>query len=78
MGTDAPASMGMSVTMGNNIHISVHPDSKEEADALFTKLSADAQKIESEMHEEFWGAYYGSFSDKFGIQWMINYEYPQK
>lgn len=76
MGTDAPTSMGMSVNMGNNVYISLHPDSREEADMLFAKLSPDA-KIQSPMRDEFWGAYYGSLTDKFGVQWMINFEVSQ-
>lgn len=76
MGTDAPASMGFNVNMGNNVHISLHPDSKEEADALFAKLS-EGGKVEMPMDDMFWGAYFGSLRDKFGVQWMINYEHQK-
>jgi PhnB protein len=51
-------------------------DSKEEADNLFAKLSVNGT-IEMELQDTFWGDYYGSFSDQFGIQWMIDYEYPK-
>lgn len=72
MGTDAPASMGFTVNQGNNVYISLHPDSRSEADLLFAKLSAGGV-IEMPMQDMFWGDYYGSFTDKFGIRWMVNY-----
>ncbi len=58
--------------MGNNIYISVHPDSKEEADRIITALSAGGT-VETPMQDMFWGDYYGSIKDKFGVQWMVNY-----
>lgn len=73
MGTDAPAEMGFTVSSGNNMHIMIEPESRAEADRLFTELSADG-KIEMPIQEMFWGAYYGSFTDKYGINWMINYQ----
>jgi PhnB protein len=72
MGTDAPESMGFKVNKGNNVHISLHPDSKKEADELFFKLSAGGE-VEMPMADMFWGDYFGSVKDKFGIHWMINY-----
>lgn len=77
MGTDALESMGQKVTFGNNSYITITPESKEEADRLYKALS-DGGKIEMELQDTFWGAYFGSFSDKFGVQWMINYDYPKK
>ena len=73
MATDAPAEMGFSLKEGNNYYITINPDSREEADRLFKGLSAGG-KIEMELQDTFWGAYYGSLSDKFGIQWMVNYD----
>lgn len=72
MGTDAPESMGFKIVKGNNFYISLDVDSKEEADRLFAALSAGG-KVEMGMANMFWGAYFGSFADKFGVQWMINY-----
>lgn len=77
MGTDAPESMGFKIVKGNNFYISLDVDSKEEADRLFAALSAGG-KVEMGMGDMFWGAYYGAFADKFGVQWMINYTYPKK
>jgi len=71
MGTDAPQSMGFSVHMGNNIHISLEPDTKEEGKRLFDALSVGG-KITMPLQEMFWGAYYGACTDKYGILWMIN------
>jgi len=73
MGTDAPESMGMTLTQGNNVYVSLHPDSRAEADKLFAALSAGGT-VEMEMADQFWGDYFGSLVDKFGIHWMINSE----
>ena len=77
MGTDSLESMGQKLTMGNNFYISINAGSKEEADDTFGKLS-EGGKIEMPMTDMFWGDYFGMFSDKFGIQWMVNYDYNQK
>jgi PhnB protein len=70
-GTDAPESMGFTVTFGNSVYIMLEPDTKEEADKLFAGLS-EGGEIEMDMADQFWGDYFGSFKDKFGIGWMIN------
>ncbi len=71
MGTDAPESFGFTVTPGNNTHINLEPDTRAEADRLFTALSAGG-KVEMPIQDMFWGAYFGSFQDRFGINWMVN------
>jgi PhnB protein len=76
MGTDAIESMGHPLTMGNNFYICISPESKEEADRLFNGLSAGG-KIEMPLADMFWGAYYGQFTDKFGVQWMVNYQHTK-
>lgn len=77
MATDALPSMGFNVTFGNNFYLSIEADSKEEADRLFNALSEGGKK-EMSMADQFWGAYFGMLTDKFKINWMINYTYPQK
>jgi len=72
MATDATESMGFKLNVGNNSYICISPDSKEEATRLFNGLSAGGN-IEMPLQDMFWGAYYGSFTDKFGIKWMVNY-----
>jgi len=71
MGTDAPESMGFTVNKGNNIHISLETDTKAESDKLFAALSAGGE-ITQALQDMFWGSYYGSCVDKYGVQWMIN------
>ncbi|HMZ45984.1 MAG TPA: VOC family protein, partial [Chitinophagaceae bacterium] len=73
MGTDAPKEMGFGVNNGNNMHINLEPDSREQAKYLFDALSEDG-KVEMPIQDMFWGAYYGSLIDKFGINWMINFQ----
>lgn len=71
MGSDAPESMGFTVTPGNQVHINLEPDTRAEADRLFTALSAGG-KVEMPMQDMFWGAYFGNFTDRFGVRWMVN------
>jgi len=71
MGTDAPESMGFKVNFGNNSHICLEPDSRKETKRLFDALSAGGT-VTMELQDMFWGAYYGSCTDKFGVQWMVN------
>jgi PhnB protein len=72
MGTDAPESMKFNLITGNNFHINIEPDTKAETIRLFKALS-DGGKITMELQDMFWGGYYGTCSDKFGIQWMFNF-----
>jgi len=70
MGTDAPESMGFKVNIGNNVYISLHPDTREDTRRLFNALS-EGGKVEMELQDMFWGDYYGSLTDRFGVQWMF-------
>ena len=71
MGTDAPESMGFSVTAGNNVYINLEPDTRGETERLFNALS-DGGVVEMPLQDMFWGAYFGSLTDRFGIRWMFN------
>lgn len=71
MGTDAPESMGFAVKFGTNVYINLEPDSRAETDRLFAALTAGG-KVEMAPQDMFWGAYFGSGTDKFGVQWMFN------
>jgi PhnB protein len=71
MGTDAPESMGFTVTPGNNVYINLEPDTRTETVRLFSALS-DGGKIEMPLQEMFWGGYFGSLVDKYGVRWMFN------
>lgn len=70
MGSDVPEHWGQ-VNKGTNVYISLHPDAREEADRLFAALS-EGGSVEAEMADQFWGDYWGAFTDKYGVQWMIN------
>lgn len=76
MASDALQSLGQTLTPGNNVHVSIHPDTREEADRIFSALSAGGQ-IEMPIGDQVWGDYYGACSDKFGVHWMVNYS-PQQ
>lgn len=71
MGSDAPESMNFRISMGNNVYIMLGPDTRDETRRLFNALS-EGGNIEMELQDMFWGDYYGSCSDKFGVQWMFN------
>ncbi len=73
MGTDAPATMGFNVVTGNNVYLNLEPDTRSETKRLFESLSAGG-KVVTNLQDMFWGAYYGSCIDKFGVQWMFNCE----
>ena len=63
--------------VGNNISLSINTDSREEADLIFNGLSAGG-KVSMPLADTFWGAYFGMWTDKFGINWMVNYDDPAK
>jgi len=77
MATDALESMGFKVVQGNNSYIMIQVDTKQEADRIFNALSAGG-KVEMAMADQPWGDYYGSFWDKFGVGWMVDYTYPKE
>lgn len=74
MGTDALESMGQKLTTGNNFYLSLDVNSEGEADQVFNALS-DGGKAIMPMQKAFWGSYFGMLTDKFGVQWMVSYEY---
>jgi PhnB protein len=75
-GTDMLESMGHKLKVGNNTTICLEPDSKEETDRMFQALSAGGADIMAPQ-DMFWGAYWGTCLDKFGIRWMFNFTYKQ-
>ena len=77
MATDALESMGQTLTTDNNFSIAIQAESEEEADKLFNGISAGGQ-VTVPLEKAFWGAYFGMCTDKFGIQWMVNYDYNQQ
>lgn len=73
MGGDFIAVMEQKLIQGNNFGIVIQPESKDEADKVFNKLSQGG-KVMMPMEAAVWGDYFGMFKDKFGIEWMINFE----
>lgn len=71
MASDSLKGFGPPCIQGNNVTIGIGPDSREEADRLFAGLSAGGN-VQMPMADAFWGGYFGSFEDKFGINWLIN------
>jgi PhnB protein len=72
MASDMLPGMGPKRVEGNNFSISVHPDSRQEADRIFNALS-EGGSITMPIADQFWGAYFGSLTDRFGVNWMVNY-----
>lgn len=72
MASDTVPSLGHKLTRGNNNYISIFAEDRAEADRLFHGLSEDGE-VEMPMQDQFWGDYFGSFKDKFGVCWMINF-----
>lgn len=76
MGSDISSASG-DVVFGQNISLSINAQSKDEADKLFNGLSAGGT-VTMAMNQTFWGAYFGMFKDKFGINWMVNFDENEK
>lgn len=73
MANDVPESMGRTNENENRSKISISAESKEEADRLFIGLSAGGQ-IEMPISDSPWGSYFAMFRDKFGIEWMVDFD----
>ncbi len=71
MGTDVTESMGFTLNPGNNVHINLEPDTRSETRRLFNLL-ADGGKVGMPLQDMFWGGYFGSLTDRFGVNWMFN------
>ncbi|MCA9954939.1 MAG: VOC family protein [Anaerolineales bacterium] len=76
MGSDVVQGMSGEVVFGNNFGLTLQPDSEEEAIRLFNALSAGGT-VTMPLEKTFWNATFGMFIDKFGINWMVNYDHPQ-
>jgi PhnB protein len=72
MGSDTGGEWAQHFKMGNNFSISISTDSKEEADRLYNGLSAGGN-ASMPMNQTFWGDYFGMFTDKFGVNWMVSF-----
>ena len=75
LGSDRPSSMPDGLP-SDNVSLSVDTYSEDEATALFNALALEGN-ITMPLAKTFWGAYFGMCTDKFGIKWMVNFDYPQ-
>jgi len=73
MGNDVPEMMGRVNEQENRSKISIGAESREEADKLFNGLSAGGT-VEVPIADSPWGSYFGMFRDKYGIEWMVDYD----
>ena len=77
MGSDVGGEWAKHTVDGNNVQLSINTESEEEANKIFNALSAGG-RVNMPMEKTFWGAFFGMFTDKFGINWMVNYDYNQQ
>lgn len=77
MGNDVPESMGPTNENENRSKIAISAESKEEADKLYNGLSAGGQ-VEMPIGDSPWGSYFGMFRDKYGIEWMVDFDSKYK
>lgn len=77
MGNDIPASMGRVDENENRSKISVSAESREEAEKIFNGLSVGGN-VEMPITDSPWGSYFGMFRDKYGIEWMVDYDQKYK
>lgn len=75
MASDTLPGLGPSHVAGTNYSISVHPDSRADADRIFGALGQGGA-VTMPLADQFWGDYFGSLTDQFGINWMVNYSDP--
>jgi len=75
--SDAMEGTDETVVTGSQAHVSIHPDSRDEADRMFALLS-EGGEVAMPMAMQFWGDYFGMCQDRFGIRWMINFHEQTK
>lgn len=77
MGSDTAEGFGPPLKVGNNFSISIAASGKAEADKFFNALSKGGHVV-MPMSDAFWGSYFGMFTDKFGINWMVSFDLQNK
>ena len=76
MGSDAAPGFGPPFVSGSNFSISIHAGSREKADSILANLSAGGS-VTMPLQDTFWGSYFGTLTDKFGVNWQIDHSPPQ-
>jgi PhnB protein len=74
MGSDVPPSMG-TVDFGSSCYVYLGRDTPDDGERVFTELSEGGQ-VEMAYGLQFWGDYYGSFTDRYGVKWMVGVPGP--
>jgi PhnB protein len=77
MASDSLKGIGPALVAGNSVSIAIGANTRQEGDRLFGKLS-EGGEVQMPMSDAFWGGYFGSFVDKFGIAWLINVDEKQQ
>ncbi|ASV30733.1 VOC family protein [Maribacter cobaltidurans] len=77
MGSDVPEVLGKVNENENRFKVSISTESKEEADRLFNGLSKGGN-VEMPIGDSPWGSYFAMFRDKYGIEWIVDYDYQNK
>lgn len=77
MGSDIGGDWAKDTIVGNNIQLSINAETEDDARKLFEGLSVGG-RVNMPLEKTFWGALFGMFTDKFGINWMVNYDYNQE
>ena len=77
MGSDIPTGFGPPIVEGNNFSVSVSAESREQTDDLFANLS-EGGNVTMPLADMFWGDYFGSCTDKFGINWQVGFHGHQE
>lgn len=73
MGTDSVDCLGQTLNQGNNVHLNLDTESREEAERFYSALS-DGGEVQMELQRTEWAELYAAFTDRFGTRWMVNYE----
>jgi PhnB protein len=60
-------------TVGDNMGLSLNCDSEEEIKTVFAKLS-EGGEVFMPLEDAFWGALFGVVTDKYGVEWMLNFQ----
>lgn len=76
MGSDTPDGMCGTLSAGNTMALNLEPDTRDETRRLFAALSANGS-VDMPLQEMFWGGYFASFTDQFGVRWLMNCDKPE-
>ena len=77
MGSDVGGEWAQKIAIGDNIQISYNADSIDDAHRIFSGL-AEGGRINMPLEKTFWGALFGMLTDRFGINWMVNFDFSQE